>query len=114
MVNLVDKAAKKIIKDVLFVSKKDKVLIITDKKRKKIGDMLFKESAKITESVLVFTPVAKYDGEEPPKKIGDLMLKYSKIVTPTSHSLTHTLKQLKKQLRKGLLLLHCQVLLIKL
>lgn len=100
MANLLDKAAKKIIRDVLFVSKKDKVLIIIDKKRKRIGDMLFREAAKIAESVLVFTPVAKYDGEEPPKRIGDLMLKYSKIVTPTSHSLTHT-KATQRAIKKG-------------
>ena len=100
MANLLDSAAKKIIRDVLFVSKRDKILIITDKKRKKIGDILFKEAAKITESFLVFIPVAKYPGEEPPRKIGDLMLKYNKIIAPTSGSLTHT-KVTNKAFRKG-------------
>jgi len=82
-------SSKIIIKN-LNIKNKDSALIITDKKREEIGKAIFNESAKICRTVLIKIPVADHPGEEPPKKVAELMKKFSFVIAPTTGSITHT------------------------
>ncbi len=69
----------------------ESVLIITDEFSRTIAYALYESSKKITEKILlVEIPQMKTNGEEPPKEVSELMLKYDVIFCPTSKSLTHT------------------------
>ena len=86
------KGAKIAVRECMNVKPNEKVLIITDKKMdKSIPLAIYRESLEITDNVdikIIKTP--KHDGEEPNKKIANLMKKYDVIFIPTSKSLTHT------------------------
>ena len=81
--------SKKVVK-ILKIKKKDSVLIITDKKREKIAKAIYKESLKICKTTLVKMPVAEHSGQEPPKRVAEIMKQYSFVIAPTSGSITHT------------------------
>ena len=66
-------------------------LIITDSKLKSIGNVIYKNSLKITKkSKLILTAVPQAHGAEPPKNVADEMLKYDVILMATAKSLSHT------------------------
>ena len=67
-----------------------KVLIIADENTKDIGQGIFNEARKISHAELVLIPVGKHNGEEPPKKIAEMMKKYNVVVIATTKSLSHT------------------------
>ncbi len=96
--------ARIILKNCLKINRKDKVLIITDKKRENIGNKIFNEACKLCEKVLLIKiPVAKHNGEEPPKKVAELMKKFDFIIAPTTCSLTHT-KASQNAAKKGVII----------
>lgn len=73
------------------VKKKDSVLIITDKPKKKIAEVFFYEAMPLARHVLLVTiPVGKIHGAEPPKLVGEVMKKYDVLLLITTKSLTHT------------------------
>jgi len=80
--------SKKIINH-LNINSKDSVLIITDKKRERIANSLFKEASKITKTLLIKIPIAKHSGMEPPLKVAELMKKYTHTIAPTTSSISH-------------------------
>ncbi len=81
----------KIILNCLNVKQKDRVLIVTDVKRKEIAEAIKKEAGKITNIVdLVLIPIPKVSGTEPPEDVAKKMLDYSVIIAPTTMSITHT------------------------
>ncbi|MEM4263428.1 MAG: aminopeptidase [Candidatus Woesearchaeota archaeon] len=86
------KAAQIALKQCMGLTKKDSVLIITDKLRKRIAEAFFYEAMKIAKNVLLITiPVGKIDGEEPPKLVAEVMKKgYDIILLVTTMSLSHT------------------------
>jgi len=94
------KESSKIIIKNLNIKSKDKVLIITDKKREKIANSIFNESSKICKTLLIKIPVSEHHGEEPPKKAAELMKKYSFVIVPTTGSITHT-KASQNAVKKG-------------
>ena len=86
-----DNPAQIILKDCMKLKKSESCLIITDSKLKSIGLQLFKNSLKITKkSKIIFIPIPKSHGSEPPKKLADEMLNYDVILLPTTKSLSHT------------------------
>lgn len=85
------KIALNVLKKCLNIKKNEKVLIITDKNKTKIANILFNAAKKLTsEVVLVNIPVAELPSTEPPAKIASFMKKFDVILAPTSKSLTHT------------------------
>jgi len=86
------KGARIAVRQCMNIKPNEKVLILTDKKmHNSIPLALYRESLEITDNVdikIIKTP--KHDGEEPNKKIADLMKKYDVIFITTSKSLTHT------------------------
>ncbi len=86
-----DKSANIILKDCMNLKNNESCLIVTDRKLKFIGNILYKNSLKITsESKLILTTIPKTHGAEPPQKIANEMLKYDVILIPTIKSLSHT------------------------
>ncbi len=89
------------IKKCLDIKNKEKVLIITDKKMKKISELFLHSSRKFTENaeIAVIEPTGR-DGVEPPKGVASKMLEADVIIMPTSSSLSHT-KARRKASKKG-------------
>jgi len=85
------RAARIALTQCLGVKKKDTVLIITDKPKKKIAEAFFYEAMSLARHVLLVTiPVGKIHGEEPPKLVAEVMRKYDVLLLITTKSLTHT------------------------
>lgn len=84
------KAAEVIVKECMAARPGEKVLIITDERRKEIADAIFEEAKKITETKLIKIPVGKQHGEEPSKEVAEEMKRYDVVIIPTTKSLTHT------------------------
>jgi len=85
------KSAQTALSVCLGLKSNERLLIITDPDKQAIGQAFFKAGQKATDQVLLTQiPEAEVNGQEPPRDIADLMLKYDVIVCPTSKSLTHT------------------------
>ncbi|MCX8147396.1 MAG: aminopeptidase [Candidatus Woesearchaeota archaeon] len=88
---LLKKEAEKILKYCLVLKRKESLLIITDKNKKKIAKAIFEEGKKLCKKAeLVKIPIGKVHGEEPPKDVANLMRYFDVIVAPTTMSITHT------------------------
>ncbi len=86
-----NKSANIILKQCMALKKNESCLIVTDKKLKSIGELLFSNSLKICKkSKLIFTSIPKSHGSEPPRNIAEEMLNYDVILLPTTKSLSHT------------------------
>lgn len=73
------------------IKKKESVLIVTDKLRKKIAEAFFYGAIPLAKHALLVTiPVGKIHGAEPPKLVGEAMRKYDVLFLITTKSLTHT------------------------
>lgn len=88
--------AKNTIFTCLAVKKGEKVLILTDLEKKKIGEALFHAAVEAgAETVMVKIMPSTRDGEEPPKAIANLMREFDVIVITTKYSMSHTLARKK-------------------
>ncbi|MEK6892125.1 MAG: aminopeptidase [Nanoarchaeota archaeon] len=88
---LLNKSANIILRDCMALKKNESCLIVTDKKLKSIGELLFRNSLKICKkSKLIFTNIPKSHGSEPPKNVAEEMLNYDVILLATIKSLSHT------------------------
>ena len=86
-----NKSASIILRDCMALKKNESCLIVTDKKLKSIGELLFRKSLKICKkSKLIFTNIPKSHGSEPPQNVAEEMLNYDVILLPTTKSLSHT------------------------
>jgi len=85
------KAADLVLKKCMGLKPKEKLLIIVDKRKKRIGK-LFLEQGKMIASKAKFLeiPVGKVNGEEPPSYAAEEMLKNDVELLITTKSLTHT------------------------
>jgi leucyl aminopeptidase (aminopeptidase T) len=84
-------AAKNALHSCLKVKSSESVLIVTDPPLVNIGQAFYNAASEITSDVLlVQMPVGKYNGEEPPEKVSELMCRFDVVIAPTSRSLTHT------------------------
>lgn len=82
--------AKTAVKTCMNVKKGETVLIITDTEKERIGNALFQESSKITETILLKMLPRTRHGEEPPFPIAEIMKTVDVIFAPTKYSLSHT------------------------
>ena len=85
------RGSRTILDDLVAVKPKETVLIITDTKLLRIGQVLaaaaFERDA---EPIVVVMKPRERDGEEPPSPIAEAMKKASVVLTPVSKSITHT------------------------
>jgi len=83
--------AKTAVNICMGVKKGEKVLIITDTMKEKIGEALFQAAVNTrAEAMLIKMLPRTRHGEEPPKPIAELMKHVDVIIAPTEYSLTHT------------------------
>ena len=88
--SLID-GAKIAVSTCMGVKKGEKVLIITDIEKQKIGEALFQAALEAkAEAMLVTMLTRSRDGEEPPDAIAEMMKEVDVIIAPTKFSLTHT------------------------
>ncbi len=99
--NTLEKVIKNIFKVNLAVKKKEKVLIVIDKNKRRLGKIFLKIGNEFTKNIdLIEIPVGKVNGGEPPKEITKKMLTYNVELLVTTKSLTHT-KARKNASKKG-------------
>jgi leucyl aminopeptidase (aminopeptidase T) len=78
------------------VKRGEKVLIVTDPQRARVGQALFKVSEKVGARVLmVLMQTLQRHGQEPPKPVAELMERADVVFAPTTYSLTHTQARLR-------------------
>src|SRR3989338_6804276 len=95
------KAADIILKKCIGLKNNESILIVTDSRLRKIGDVILEGSLKITNRAeLEEIPIPKVHGTEPPEDIANDMLNYNVNILVTSKSLTHT-KARKNASKKG-------------
>lgn len=91
MSKLLDDACKIAIVECMGAKKGEKILIITDEKKNKIGYALYKNSLSLGfESLFVEMKSRDLNGEEPPAEVAELMKSFDIVLCPTDKSLTHT------------------------
>lgn len=89
--NSLRKGAEKVVRECLNIKSSEKVLIVTDTRMKKFGEVLFGATKEITTktNMIVIKPTGRH-GAEPPKKVANMMKKVDVVIAPTYFSLTHT------------------------
>jgi leucyl aminopeptidase (aminopeptidase T) len=84
-------AARIVVEECLGVKKSEEVLIIVDKKSRRIGKALFDAAKSLgAEAVLIEMLEREAHGSEPPRMVAEAMKSADVIIAPTSKSLTHT------------------------
>lgn len=87
----IERGARIVLKECMGIKEKEKVLIVTDTVKKRIGEALFKVSAELqTETMLLIMLARTHDGEEPPELVAEAMKHADAVICPTQFSLTHT------------------------
>jgi leucyl aminopeptidase (aminopeptidase T) len=86
-----DTASVIAIRDCMGAKKNEKILIITDEQKRKIGLSLYENALRIGYyAIFVEMKSLKQNGEEPPAEVAELMQKFDVVFCPTAKSLTHT------------------------
>lgn len=86
-----DTASTIAIRDCMGAKKSEKILVITDEQKRKIGLSLYENALRLGHRALyVEMKSGKQNGEEPSKEIAELMQKFDVVFCPTAKSLTHT------------------------
>ncbi len=86
-----DKASVIAIRHCMGTQPGEKVLVVTDELKRKIGYNLYTNALSLGyESVFVEMKSREMHGEEPPKSIAELMKMFDVVLCPTAKSLTHT------------------------
>ncbi len=86
-----DSASIIAIRDCMGAKRNEKILIISDEQKRKIGFSLYENALRLGhEAFYVEMKSRKQNGEEPPKEIAELMQKFDVVFCPTTKSLTHT------------------------
>jgi len=86
-----ERGARIALGDCMGVKEGEKVLVVTDTVKRRIGEALFKVASELrTEAmILVMLPRTRH-GEEPPEAVAEAMKHADAVVCPTQFSLTHT------------------------
>lgn len=86
-----ERGARIALEDCMGVKEGEKVLVVTDTVKRRIGEALFKVASELrTEAmILVMLPRTRH-GEEPPEAVAEAMKHADAVVCPTQFSLTHT------------------------
>lgn len=90
-ISKLDKASIIAIKDCMGAKSKEKILVVTDTNKKKIGNNLFINAIKLGhEALYIEMPPMEMHGQEPPEYIAEIMQKFDVVLCPTTKSITHT------------------------
>ncbi|MEO0127000.1 MAG: aminopeptidase [candidate division WOR-3 bacterium] len=84
-----------VIHQCLSIKNGERVVIVTDKPCKKIGEVLWEQLPDKKDSYLVEIAPTGGHGKEPPPLIGEILKKCDVFIIPTSFSLTHTQARIK-------------------
>ncbi len=80
-----------VLKKCMGLKRSESLLVVIDKRKRKIGKLFLKQGEKITPKArLLEIPVGNVNGEEPPKKAAKEMLEHDVELLITTKSLTHT------------------------
>ncbi|MFH1849687.1 MAG: aminopeptidase [archaeon] len=83
-------AARKALVDSMGLKAGERCLVITDSRRKRIGDAFFSEAERLgAEARLLVVPFAQFHGQEP-GGVAHEMMSYDVIMIPTTMSMSHT------------------------
>jgi leucyl aminopeptidase (aminopeptidase T) len=83
--------AETAIKQCLDLKPTESCAVVTDDKRKAIGEALYRVASEITDdTVFVRYPPGEQHGEEPPRPVAGAMRTADVVLAPTTKSLTHT------------------------
>ena len=90
------KGARTVVTQCLNIKPFEKVLIVTDRKMLKFGEILYKASREVNKEsfIMVMEPRSR-NGEEPPEPITEAMRASDVVIAPTFCSLTHTKARIK-------------------
>ncbi|MEO0096138.1 MAG: aminopeptidase [candidate division WOR-3 bacterium] len=83
-------SAKIVLDQCLGIKKGERVVIVTDKPCKKIGEVLWDQLIDKKNAYLIEIAPTGGHGKEPPPLIGEILRKCDVFIIPTSFSLTHT------------------------
>ncbi len=83
-------SAKIVVNQCLNIKQGERVVIVTDKPCKKIGEILWEQLPDKRNSYLIEIAPTGGHGKEPPSLIGEILRKCDVFIIPTSFSLTHT------------------------
>lgn len=77
--------------DYLGLTKDETLLVITDEQLRDIGMEIYEVSKTLcAESIFLEMAARKFNGEEPPDAVAEIMKSVDAVISPTSKSLTHT------------------------
>jgi len=93
-------AADFILKKLFKARQKEKVLIITDSKKQKLGKLFYNSAKKISQASMIKIPVSKIHGQEPTASAAKQMKQADVVLLVTEKSLSHTQAR-KKATAKG-------------
>lgn len=86
-----EKGCQVVLKGCLDVKENEKVLVVTDDVKFKIGQALYEEAKAMgAEAMLMVMKARKVSGEEPPEPVAKAMAEADVVICPTAASLTHT------------------------
>lgn len=82
--------AECVLKDCLSLKQKEKILILTDKKRWHLSIPFFEVAEKMADTLLLMIPEGEYHGQEPPSLARKILKESDASLIFTTYSLTHT------------------------
>ncbi len=89
-------SAEKLAREVIFVKKEHKVLIVTDYEKLKVGNAFALTCRGLgAETVIAIMPLTGEHGNEPPATIAAAMKAADIVFAPTTHAITHTRARLE-------------------
>ena len=91
MQEALEKAARVAVRECLAVQPGERVLVLTDENKRRIGRLLW-EAAKgaKAEAMLVEMIPRRTHAEEPPKPVAEMMKRVEVVIAPTTKSISHT------------------------
>lgn len=89
-------AAGSVLTSSLALLEGEKLLVVTDPARRRVGEALFEAGSELgAEAALAIMLSREADGQEPPEHVAAAMVASDAVVVPTTHSLTHTRARLR-------------------
>ncbi|NIB98486.1 aminopeptidase [Halobacterium sp. R2-5] len=83
-------AAETAVEQCLGLEPEESCVVVTDDKRREIGEALYEVASEITDATLLRYPPGDQHGEEPPGPVAAAMADADVFIAPTTKSLSHT------------------------
>jgi leucyl aminopeptidase (aminopeptidase T) len=79
-----------IVNKCLNIKKGERVIIVTDKFKRKFAYNIFEASRVITDTIILEIPPTRFNGEDPSPTVYEIVEKADVLIAPTTMSLSHT------------------------